>query len=189
MSNRGKKFPVEVLTVAEIARLLECFPNTVVGRRNAALTAVYFYSQVRCNEALDARVCDVDIVAGTITVLAGKRGKRRVAAIGRQAVPYVEKWTAVRPASAFFFCTLKGGRMHDSYVRRMIKRQAILAGITKRAHPHGCRHAGAFHLANAGTDIRVLQRQLGHGNLAVTDRYISHLCPLKIIEAIHRVDW
>ena len=190
MSNRGKKFPVEVLTTDEIASLLSSFPDTAVGCRNRALIAVFLYSQIRCKEALDARACDVDLMAGTITVLAGKRGKRRLAALGRQGVPYVQEWVAIRPEeSPYFFCTSQRGRMHENYVRRMIKRHGRKAGIKKRTHAHGCRHAGAFHLANAGVDIRMLQRQLGHGSLAVTERYISHLCPAKMIDEIRKTEW
>jgi integrase/recombinase XerD len=188
-SYRGRKFPAETLSKEEISRLLDSFPKSVTGKRNAALIAVYLYSQLRCNEALDLRPCDVDLDGGTITVLRGKGGKRRVAALGKQAVPYLDRWIEVRPESAFYFCTHKGRRLCDSYLRQVIKRHGAKAGIARRCYIHGLRHSGAFQLANAGLDLRMIQHQLGHSSLSTTDRYISHLCPAEIVAAIRAVEW
>ena len=188
-SNRGRKFPPEPLSKAEVARLLDSFSETVVDVRNRALMATYIFSQVRCNEGLNLRCFDVDLEAGTVTVLLGKGKKRRLVALGKQAVPYVDRWIEIRPASEFFFCTQRGGRMCDSYVRRVVKRHAMKAGISKRASCHNLRHTGAFHLANAGIDLRLLQFQLGHQALSTSERYISHLCPVKMIDTIRMTEW
>lgn len=188
-SNRGRKFPPETLSKDEVKQLLDSFGETTVGVRNRALIATYLFSQVRCNEALNLRCCDLDLEGGTVTVLLGKRKKRRLAALGKQAVPYIEQWITMRPESLYFFCTQHGGRMCDSYVRRVVKRHAAKARIAKRVSCHNLRHTGSFHLANAGVDLRMLQFQLGHHSLAVTERYISHLCPAKMIDEIRKTDW
>lgn len=185
MANKGCKFPAEVLTKTEIHDLLKTFPKTKIGLRNRALVTVYLFSQLRCNEALELRQCDIDFERGAITVLNGKGGKRRVVGIHKEKLTAVLEWIAVRPVSRYLFCNLKGGRMDDSYVRRMLKRIAQRAGISRRAHVHGLRHTGATLLANKGVDLRVLRDQLGHTSLAITDRYISHLCPSHVITAIN----
>ncbi len=37
--------------------------------------------------------------------------------------------------------------------------------------------------------VPVIQQQLGHASLATTDRYLRHLAPKDVVEAIQRRDW
>lgn len=188
-SNKGKKFPAEVLSKEQQEALLGSFAQTLTGVRDRALTLLCLRSQLRCNEALDLRPCDVDLADRTVTVLRGKGGKRRVAGLGGGDLSALEEWMAIRPDSQWLFCTRKGTRMDSSAVRRLMKRQARRAGIAKRVHPHGLRHSGAFVLASQVPDLRIVQRQLGHSSLAVTDRYINHLCPAQVVNAVNSVEW
>lgn len=184
MANKGKRFPPEILNQEEIQRFISSFPKTKTGKRNLALITVYLRSQLRCNEALNLRPCDIDWKQCAITVLRGKGGKRRVVGIDKGALEVVKKWDNVRPESEYFFCTHGGGQMDTSYVRRLVKRHARTSGIEKRVHPHGFRHTGACELADEGIDIRIISKQLGHTTLAVTDRYLDHLSPGAVISAI-----
>lgn len=190
MANLGKKFDPEVLSTQEVARILKSFPPSITGVRNRALIAVYLYAQLRCNEALDLRPSDIDWNRGAVTVLRGKGGKRRIAAIPREILhTYVTPWIEVRPDSAYLFSTHKGGRIGDTYVRKMLKRQAGRAGIDHRVHVHGLRHTGAFQLAEAGASVRDIQKQLGHTSLEVTARYIDHLGADDRVERIGSLEW
>jgi integrase/recombinase XerD len=53
----------------------------------------------------------------------------------------------------------------------MVKRRAIKAGITKDVHPHMLRHTYATELYRQTKDIRLVQKALGHENLATTMIY------------------
>jgi site-specific recombinase XerD len=46
------------------------------------------------------------------------------------------------------------------------------AGITGRHFPHRWRHSYATSLLRRGVDIHVVQRLLGHSNIATTTRYL-----------------
>jgi len=190
MANKGMQFDPEVLTTKEVTDILEKFPSSKTGIRNRALVAVYLYSQVRCNEGLDLRPRDIDWDRGSITVRRGKGGKRRVVSIPTEILnTYVRPWHQVRPAGTYEFCTHKGNRLHDSYVRRMLKRAANRAGISHRVHVHGLRHTGAFNLAEKGVQIRDIQHQLGHTSLDTTARYIDHLGADDRIDRVGAVSW
>jgi len=192
-SNKGQRFPVEILTKDEIDAFFAAFPSTTAGIRNRALFAVMFGAQLRCSEALALRPEDVNLPAGAITIMLGKGKKRRVAGILPEFIPYVEDWINIRPGirfpeSEFLFCTNMGDLIDSGYVRGVAKRIAITAKIwRKRVHPHCFRHSGACVLVEAGIDIRIIQRQLGHSSLATTEIYLDHLNPKAVIEAISAV--
>lgn len=188
MAHKGKKFPPEVYDKSERDRLLNAFSGSKAGVRNKALITLYLQAQLRCEEALTLRTCDVNLEERTVTVLCGKGGKRRTAAIAG-SVDAILRWSEIRPQCPYFFCTSRGTRIRTSYVRNLLKRMSGKAGIEKRLHCHGLRHTGAFELANAGLELRKIQRQLGHTSLAVTERYISHLCPKDVFTAVHGVEF
>jgi integrase len=54
---------------------------------------------------------------------------------------------------------------------------------------HGLRHSLAFDLAQRGVPTHVIQAQLGHSSLAVTDRYVRHLLPSDVIETMREREW
>ena len=184
-NNKGKKLPGEVLTQSEIKSILRTFSNSPLGVRNRALFTIYLRSQLRCKEALSLEPHHVNLEECYITVICGKGGKRRVVGIDRASAGVLRKWEAVRPCnSPYFFCTSKGNRIHDSCVRKMVKTHARKAGVTRRVHVHGLRHTGANQLFEEGMDLRIIQKQLGHSSLAVTDRYLDHLNPKAVVETM-----
>jgi site-specific recombinase XerD len=193
--NRGKRFPVEVLSADEVRQLIgACSRRAPTGLRNKALIGVLYYGQLRIAEALGLKEKDLDPDRGTATVLKGKGGKRRVVALGDVAWGFLHAWLERRRALGIggrcrIFSTLKGGRLQTSYVRALLPRLARKCGIDKRVHPHGLRHSGASALVDMGADLRIVQRQLGHSSLSTTDRYVNHLNPKAAVEAVRSLPW
>lgn len=200
-ANKGKRYPVEVLTFEEVQAIMDALPKGgPVGARNRALIAVMWRSGLRVAEALALFPKDVDAARGTLTILLGKGAKRRVVGIDRGALGYVDAWIGMRTklglgADAPLFCTVSndagglGRPLGSPSVRVMLKRTARKAGIIKRVHPHGLRHTHAFELSNEDIPVHVIKAQLGHENLEMTQRYIDHLTPKQLIHRLSARTW
>jgi len=198
-TNRGRRFPPEVLTASEVRRLMDaCSRKSTTGVRNRALIATLYRDGLRVAEALSLLPKDVDLDAGTIRVLHGKGDRSRTVGIDVGATDLIKDVAEVREGhqpgvgasrDTSLFRTHSGAPMNTSYVRQFLFRLPRRAGIEKRVHPHGLRHTHAAELAAENVPINVIQAQLGHSNAATTSRYIQHIAPQQLILTIRRRTW
>jgi site-specific recombinase XerD len=194
-ANKGKKFPAEPLTPDEVKRLINsCSRRSPTGIRNKAFLVVLYRSGLRVSEALGLMPKDCDVQAGTLRVLKAKGKKARTVGLDAGAFAVLQLWLDRRKQMGIdgrspVFCTLRGEPLQTAYVRAMVRRLGRKAKIEKRVHPHGLRHTHAFELANEGVPMHAIQGQLGHGNLSVTSRYVSHLAPTALVGFIRGREW
>ena len=149
-------------------------------------------SGLRISEALALEERDLDANAGSIVVRRGKGGKRRVVGMDPWAWQQIAPWLEERlklPAGPVF-CVITGptlGRhLSPSAVRAELRRAASRAGVRRRMAPHQLRHCHAIELVREGVPVHILQRQLGHTNLAVTTVYLSGVAPEEVIAVAQR---
>ncbi len=141
--NKGKTYPPEVLTEDEVKTLIRaCSNRAPTGIRNRALITVIYRAGLRLSEALAVQPKDINPDAGTVTVLHGKGDKRRVVGLDPGSMAIVLRWVDKRHQHGLtgrsrLFCTLRGRPLHSSYVRTLLHRLGVKAGIQKRVHPHG----------------------------------------------------
>jgi site-specific recombinase XerD len=171
-----------------------CGRYAPTGLRNRALIALLYRSGLRINEALSLHPKDLELTDGSVRVLNGKGGKSRTVGVDAGAAAVVERWLVARSSLGLngrqpVFCTLRGHAMSDAYVRRLLKQLGRKAGIDKRVHAHGLRHTHAAQLRAEGVDIGIISRQLGHASITTTARYLDHLAPRAVIQAMRNRDW
>lgn len=191
-ANRGERYPAEVLSRGEVEAMLRATGRGCIGKRDRALIVCLWRGGLRVSEALALKRKDIDLEQGTIRVLHGKGDQARTVGIDPQACAVLVAWMAElrRFHRGPIFCSLKGEPLNASHVRRLLPRLASKAGIDKRVHPHGLRHTHAAELAAEGHPVNLIQAQLGHASLATTDRYLRHIAPRELVEAMReRSGW
>lgn len=194
MTNAGVRFPPEPLSPPEIrSLLLACSPDSDLGKRNRAMLAVMWRAGLRCSEMLALRVSDVDPYRGTVRVLRGKGSKARTVGMDDDAMTVVALWIAARAnrgiGQGALFCTMTGKPLSSRYVRAMLARLGVKAGIEHRVHPHGLRHTMAAELSDEGWPVLLISRQLGHSSVATTDVYLRSLHPSEVIDRARTRRW
>jgi integrase len=190
-----RRFPPEVLTDLEVRALLDaCGRYHPIALRNRALIVLMYRAGLRVSEALALQPKDVDLAAGTLRVLHGKGDRARTVGIDAGAAEIVAEWIRIRsrlPISSRppVVCTLGGLPLVTGYVRKLLPRLAARAGIEKRVHAHGLRHTHAAQLRSERIDVGIISKQLGHRSILTTIRYLDHIAPVEVVEAVRRRMW
>jgi site-specific recombinase XerD len=109
----------------------------------------------------------------------------------RWAWQQLAPWLQLRaelPVGALF-CVLRGPtRGHpwaSAGVRAQLHAAATRAGVRRRFAPHQLRHAHAVEMSREGVPLLVIQRQLGHADLAITSVYLRGIDNTEIVHAVH----
>jgi integrase len=51
------------------------------------------------------------------------------------------------------------------------------------------RHTGAAELRTEGVDVGIISKQLGHTSIATTARYLDHVAPQQVVDAMRGREW
>ena len=166
-----------VLTEGEVARLLSAPDvNDPAGLRDAAMLHTMYASGLRVSELVGLPLTALSREQGLVRV-SGKGGKQRLVPIGDVACELVERYLHnvrgawARAGEKAIFVTPRGGPMTRQAFWKIVRRQAIAAGIVKTISPHKLRHSFATHLLEGGADLRAVQVMLGHSDISTTQVY------------------
>ncbi|PVY56136.1 integrase/recombinase XerD [Simplicispira sp. 125] len=168
----------KTLTQAQVEALLGA-PDlaTPLGLRDRAMLELMYASGLRVSELVMLKTWNVGMNEGVLRVM-GKGGKERLVPFGEVAQQWLETYlrdarTAILGGQQTddLFVTARGSGMTRVMFWMIVKKYALVAGITSPLSPHTLRHAFATHLLNHGADLRVVQLLLGHADISTTTIY------------------
>jgi len=189
----GRHLP-RTMTVDEIFNLLERIQgDDPISRRDRALLELLYATGLRVSELVSLDLGDVDL-SGLVVRAIGKGNKERLVPFGRKAADSIRAWLessqrlrtkGMSPTALFL--NVRGGRLTDRSVRRVLDRRLREAAIFAQVSPHVLRHSFATHLLGAGADLRAIQELLGHASLSTTQRYthVSMDALMRIYDRAH----
>jgi integrase/recombinase XerD len=166
--------------------------NEPAGLRDRAMLELLYACGLRVSELVSIKTTEVS-VGDSVVRVTGKGSKTRLVPMGEEATDWIGRYLKEarseilqKRLSDALFVTNRGEAMTRQAFWYLIKRYALLAGISKHMSPHVLRHAFATHLLNHGADLRVVQMLLGHSDISTTQIY-THVARerLKKLHAQH----
>jgi site-specific recombinase XerD len=173
---REKKLPV-VLSREEVKQVL----GRVRKAHYRVCLGTIYSCGLRLQEGLNLQVKDIDSGRMGLYVRRGKGNKDRYVPLAQRTLEQMRGYWQQHRNPVWLF----PGRtdsyvtpvpMDKSSVQKAFRAALQESSITKAASVHTLRHSYATHLLEAGVDIRLIQKYLGHDSLATTYIYI-HLTP------------
>ncbi len=162
-----------VLTPAEVERLL----RAVTHLKHRVVLMTIYSAGLRLSEALNLTQGDVDPERMLIHVRQGKGRRDRTVPLSSVLLHAIRQYRRTPHASRWMFPGQSPRHpISASTIQGAVSKARARAGLTKRATARTLRHSYATHLLEAGTDIRVIQRLLGHASLASTQVYTHVSC-------------
>jgi integrase/recombinase XerD len=173
----------EWLTKAEITKLYEVIPNSILGIRDAAMLALYYGCGLRLNEGKHIQLQDIDFSKKLVHIKKGKQYKERIVPIAEKSFTAIEQYIKIaRPQlinetnkNDYLFIGANTGKAMDNqslYIR--VKQLLKKAKIKKKIGVHSLRHSIATHLLQSGMKLEKIKEFLGHSKLDSTQIY-THL--------------
>lgn len=176
--NLTKCSPI-LLSDNEIKRLFSVIKNT----KHYTILLVAYSTGVRVSELLDIRLSDIDRDNGVIHILNGKGGKQRMVTMPNALLQQIETYWREYRTKEFLFEGQFGGKYTASSINKFLKHYAAKAGIKKKVHIHLLRHLYATSCLDAGENLHLTQRCLGHKSPKTTADFYYHLTSKTIATA------
>ena len=175
----GAKTPSTLPEVLNHDELVRLFTVTTNPKHRALLMTVYA-AGLRASEVGRLRVSDIDSNRMSLRIDQGKGNKDRYVPLSPRLLEQLrEYWRHKRPEPWLFPSELLARPLTRSGASRIYRDAKAKAGIRKRGGIHTLRHCYATDLLEAGVELPVIQRRLGHNSIRSTMRYL-HLASGKL---------
>ena len=180
----------QVLAVTRIAS-----PNPAnepdARERGGLAVRLLLSTGVRVSELTSIRLPDVAADGSGVRIV-GKGKRERTVFVGnrrlrRDLLRYIEQRCTGSAESDHLFLNQRGRPLSPQTLRLRLRKISEQLKISPRVTPHRFRHTAATLLIEEGTDIRFVQRLLGHSSISTTEIY-THVSDNSLKSAVELAD-
>lgn len=163
--------------------------KTPLGLRDKAMLELLYATGIRESELISLNMGSINFEAEFLTVT-GKGGRERIVPVGDYALNAIKEYLKFGRnqlckdiTERTLFLNSVGKPISRMGIWKIIRKYALMAGITREISPHVFRHSCATHMLEGGAGIMAVQEMLGHADVSTTQIY-THLTT-KDLKEIH----
>lgn len=138
----------------------------IQNKKHKAVIALAYSTGMRVSEVCNLLISDIDSKRMIITIRQSKGKKDRIVALTPKVLEILRIYfKSFKPVEYLF-----NGQFEPKYSHRSCN-QIVKQYLGKDYHFHLLRHSNATALLEAGTDLRIIQKHLGHASSKTTEIY------------------
>ncbi len=164
IKKKEKQLP-KVISREKIKEMIESCDNL----KHKLIVKLLYSSGLRLQELINLKREDIDFDRNLLVVKKGKGKKDRVTIISENLkIDLLKYYSKSKFKTDYIFEGRKG-----KYTKKSVQKVLEKLGrkISIKVTPHILRHSFATHLLEQGTDIRYIQKLLGHSSVKTTEIY------------------
>ena len=165
-AKRSKKLPI-VLSRAEINKIIKI----TINLKHKLSLALSYSAGLRVSEVISLKIGDINFDELTIHIKESKGKKDRLTLLSKKLVNDLRVLVSGKKPEDLLFVSERGGKLAERTAQKIFENSFKKSGICRPATFHSLRHSFATHLLENGTDIRYVQKLLGHQNIRTTQIY------------------
>lgn len=159
---------IEYITSEEAQKLISVCTN----KKHKAIMCLMYGSGLRVGEVINLKPEHIKSDKNIITIIQGKGKKDRIVQLDNSLLSVLrDYWKEYKPQKGYLFEGQFDIKYSERSINQFLKKYASLAGIKRNIHAHLLRHGFATASLEMGTDIRYIQKLLGHNSIKTTLRY------------------
>lgn len=157
-----------VLGKDEVKKMLGCLSN----EKHRAMLSLIYACGLRRSELINLIPSDLERNRNLLRIVLAKGFKDRVVPLSDKTIEMIDKYIShYQPVKYLFEGQWAGEPYSASSLEKVLKNACHKAGINKPVTLHWLRHSYATHLLESGTDLRYIQKLLGHQSSRTTEIY------------------
>lgn len=140
--------------------------HKIQNKKHKAIIALAYSTGMRVSEVCNLFIADIDSKRMVITIRQSKGKKDRIVALSEKILEILREYFKEYKPKQYLF----NGQFDVQYSHRSCN-QIVKQYLGKEFHFHQLRHSNATALLEAGTDLRIIQKHLGHASSKTTEIY------------------
>ena len=138
----------------------------IENKKHKAIIALAYSTGMRVSEVCNLKITDIDSKRMIITIRQSKGRKDRIVVLSTKILEILHSYFSEYKPKEYLF----NGQFELKYSHRSCN-QIVKQYLGKEYHFHQLRHSNATALLEAGTDLRIIQKHLGHASSKTTEIY------------------
>ena len=166
---RNTHYLPAVLSKNEVQQIISSFTNI----KHKTIIATIYGLGLRISELINLKIEDIDSDRMLVHIKNAKGKKDRIVMLPNSLLQLLRQYFMKYKPKYYLFEGVRDKQYSDSSIRKILKLAVASLNIKKRVTVHTLRHSFATHLLENGTDIRIIQKLLGHTNIKTTLQYVK----------------